>query len=634
MDIYHEILLKYWGYKKFRPLQHEIIKSVANGTDTLALMPTGGGKSITFQVPAIAMEGLCLVVTPLIALMKDQVENLNKLGISALAIHSGMSRDEIDITLENAIYGNYKFLYVSPERLGTEIFRVRAENMKINLITVDEAHCISQWGYDFRPSYLKIAELRSILPEATILALTATAAPEVAEDIQDKLEFKNKNLLKVSFARENLVYHVQYSENKTADILKVAKNIKGCGIIYVRSRKKAKEIALNLVKNKISADYYHAGLPHEIRNQKQLSWTKGETRIIVATNAFGMGIDKPDVRFVLHVDLPDSLEAYYQEAGRAGRDRQKSFAILLCNNSDKAVAGQRMAVSFPPADTIKKVYQALGNFLKVPYGSGKDLAYDFHLADFASTYNLNLLTAYNSLKILEREGYLELTDELNNPSRILFLVSREELYKFQVANAGFDAFIKLVLRSYTGVFTNFTGIDEISLAQKAGVQVDVVYKYLGKLNTLGIIKYIPQKKTPLIIYTSERLDEKSLIISKENYKVRKEKYIFRMESVLHYAFSNNTCRSQILLKYFGETDSNPCDVCDVCKRNIEREINESEFNLVVDEIKARLTLGSLSIKELADQVPFKDEKVLEIIRWLIDNDKISYSGGENLVWKE
>jgi len=632
MDIYHQILKKYWGFSQFRHLQYDIIRSVASGTDTLALMPTGGGKSIAFQVPAIAMEGICLVITPLIALMKDQVENLTGRGIKALAIHSGMSADEIDITLENAIYGNYKFLYVSPERLNSDIFRVRVKDMNLNIITVDEAHCISQWGYDFRPSYLRIAELRKIVPEIPVLALTATATTEVAEDIQDKLLFKKKNLLKTGFSRENLIYHVKFSEDKPGDMIKVAGNLRGSGIIYVRSRKKAKDLAELLIKNKINAEYYHAGLRHETRNRKQLSWSRGETRVIVATNAFGMGIDKPDVRFVMHIDLPDSLESYFQEAGRAGRDGLKSYAVLFFNKYDNTIARQRIATSFPPTETIKSVYQALGNYLKVPYGGGKGMAYDFMISDFASNYKFNLLSIHSSLNILQREGYLEVTDELNNPSKVHFIIDREGLYRFQVANAGFDAFIKLLLRSYTGLFSNYVGIDELSLAKKAGVNIEIVYRYLNKLNNLGIIKYIPQKRTPLIIYTSERLDEKSLYISKENYRVRKEIFIKRLNSVLNYARRNDKCRSIQLLEYFGERKSKPCGKCDVCRRRSEKEINETEFTLVVDEIKSRLSMQDLPLGELVEQIPFGNEKVVEIIRHLLDHNKLAYREGDKLSW--
>ena len=632
MDRYHQVLKKYWGYSTFRPLQLDIITAVAGGKDTLGLMPTGGGKSLTFQVPALITNGICLVITPLIALMKDQVENLRRLNIKALAIYSGMSRDEIDVTLNNAIYGDYKFLYISPERIGTEIFRARIQNMPVNLITVDEAHCISQWGYDFRPSYLKIAELREFLPDIPVLALTATATPQVVEDIQDKLKFGEKNVLRKSFERKNLAYIVKESENKMEDLLKITKKIPGSGIIYVRSRKKTKEIALLLRQNKVPADYYHAGLKHEIRDEKQLKWTDGQTRIIVATNAFGMGIDKGDVRFVLHVDLPDSLEAYFQEAGRAGRDEKNAWAILLYNSSDNSIASQRIAHSFPEIKTIKSIYQALGSYLKVPYGGGKNMSFDFNLGDFAANYKLSLLTAFNSLKILESEGYLVHTEELNNPSRVFFTLNREDLYKFQVANASFDAFIKLILRSYSGIFSDYVAVDELSLAKKAGVSIDVVYNYLNRLSNLGIIRYIPQKRSPLIIYTEERLDDKTLVISRENYQNRKERFIERLKAVIEYASGKDKCRSQQLIEYFGETNTQTCGICDVCRIRKEKEINQQEFNMISDEIKATVDLEPRTTKYLVEMLPFKNKRVLEVINWLVDNHKLIYSKGDKLIW--
>jgi ATP-dependent DNA helicase RecQ len=631
MKDYRQIVKDHWGYVSFRPMQEEIIKSVLEGKDTLGLMPTGGGKSLTFQVPALAMEGICIVITPLIALMRDQVENLKKKQIKALAIHSGLTRDEIDIALNNCLYGDYKFLYLSPERLAAEIFRVRVQEMNVNLITVDEAHCISHWGYDFRPSYLKIADLRSLLPGVPVLALTATATSVVVDDIQDKLLFRNKNVLKSSFFRENLIYAVKATENKDADIKELAKHMNGSGIVYVRSRKKCMDLSSLLTRNGISSSFYHAGLPYEQRSDRQMGWTIGKTRIMVATNAFGMGIDKPDVRFVIHADLPDSPESYFQEAGRAGRDGKRAFAVLLFSPDDRLTAEQRFRSNFPDLETIKKVYSALGNFLGVPVGSGKGAVFDFSISDFVTAFKIDLHSAFSSLKILEREGYIELTEEIYSPSRLKFVPGRDDLYKFQIANASFDAFIKLILRSYTGVFNEYTAIDENSLAKKASVDLDVVMQYLVRLNQLGIIKYVKQKRTPMVVYIEERLDEKSLYISKENYKLRKERYWERTEAMLHYASSLETCRSQLLLKYFGEAGSEACGLCDACKRRKEKELLEEEVDLIREEVKGILALEPVRPDDLLNRLAFSHEKVIQVIRWMLDNGIVSYTGDQKLM---
>ncbi len=633
MDRYQQILTKYWGYPNFRPLQDDVIKSIAQGKDTLALMPTGGGKSITFQVPALAEEGLCIVVTPLIALMKDQVENLTKRNIKAVAIYSGMTKIEIDIALDNCIYGDIKFLYLSPERLGTELFKTRLQKMKVNLLAIDEAHCISQWGYDFRPSYLKIAEIRTLLPDIPVLALTATATPDVVDDIQERLKFKEKNALKKSFERKNLIYIVRKVEDKQKYLLKILNSIKGTGIVYVRNRKKTREISLFLQKNKISSDYYHAGLNNESRDRKQNAWKTGRCRIIVSTNAFGMGIDKSDVRVVVHLDLPDSIEAYFQEAGRAGRDGKKAFAAILYHKSDKIKLEQRITRSFPDIQQITKTYNALGNYFQIAIGSGKNQVLDFNLIDFCSTYKFNILIAFNSLKILEREGYIQLTDELDNPSKIHFLYNKDNLYKFQVANANFDSFIKLLLRSYSGVFNNFVAIDERLLAKKSNTNIETIFKYLQNLNNLKVIKYIPQKKTPLIIYTEERLEEKSLFLSKENYLQRKKRFTQRINAMLQYAESENKCRSQLLLTYFGEKNAYRCGKCDVCQRRNELDLNKYEFDLILDEIKKILKEQTATVEFLVDNISYKKEdKTLKVIQWLLDNDKIKYTDNNKLTW--
>ncbi|MCX7987358.1 MAG: RecQ family ATP-dependent DNA helicase [Bacteroidales bacterium] len=630
-----KILKKYWGYSQFRPLQYEIIESVLEKRDTLALLPTGGGKSITYQVPALFNEGLCIVVTPLIALMKDQVEKLKQKQIKAVAVYSGLSWEEINIALDNCLYGDYKFLYCSPERLGTDIFRSRIQQMKVNLIAVDEAHCISMWGYDFRPSYLKIAQLRELLPNVNVLALTATATPEVAEDIMISLRFKEKNILQKSFERKNIVYVVRETEDKKSQLVKIFQSIKGSGIVYVRNRNKTAEIADFLKKNNLSADFYHAGLSITDRDLKQEAWQRNRTRIMVATNAFGMGIDKPDVRAVVHFDLPDSLESYYQEAGRAGRDEQKAYAVLLYNKNDRLSVEKRIESNFPDIKTIKNIYNALGNYLQIPYGGGKYMAYDFDLYDFAATYRLNLQTAYSSLKILEQQGYIELTDELNNPSKIHFLVGRDDLYKFQVANIAFDGFIKLLLRSYEGLFTSYVNISEETLAKRANISIDDVYKYINKLKTAGIINYIPRKTNPVIIYTEERLEDKALYIGYEQYMQRKKIYTDKIEAMLHYAESNLHCRSEIILHYFGEKNTVRCGQCDICLRRNELDMSKYEFDLIVDELKKILHGQPTSLESIIEQLKsrYPSEKVIRLVRWLLDNGKIIHHDDNTLSWR-
>jgi len=633
LELFTQILKKHWGYSTFRPLQEDIIRSIYDGHDTLALMPTGGGKSITFQVPALAREGICLVVTPLIALMKDQVENLKKRGIKAAAIHSGMTKHEIDIELDNCVYGDYKFIYLSPERLGTILFKERLKKLKVNLIAIDESHCISQWGYDFRPSYMKIADLREVLPDVPFLALTATATPEVANDIQEKLHFKVSNILKMSFERKNLVYLVRNVEDKNKHLVKILTSVPGCGIVYVRNREKTKEIALLLKKEGIAADFYHAGLSSEMRSTRQDEWKKGQTRIIVSTNAFGMGIDKSDVRFVIHMDLPDSPEAYFQEAGRAGRDLNRAYAILLYNESDKAKIKQRIDANFPESEEIRRVYQALGSFFKVAIGAGKGEVYDFNLMDFASTYKLNTVKAYNSLKFLEREGYIELTDELDNPSRLMFIVEREELYKFQVAHEELDKFIKILLRAFTGIFSHYINIDEVWLARVSGIPINVVVENLKILSKQKIINYIPKKKTPLLIYTEERLDDKNLFLSPANYKLRKDRFLKRIQAMMDYASETSKCRSQFLLDYFGEKDSFRCGYCDICNSRNELDLSKIEFDKILDLIKIQLIKSPLSLETLVDSIKQKPDKVLKVVHFLLENKKIVKTKNNLLSWK-
>ncbi|HPH57727.1 MAG TPA: ATP-dependent DNA helicase RecQ, partial [Bacteroidales bacterium] len=504
MTIYHDILKQYWGYEDFRELQLEIIESVAAGKDTLGLMPTGGGKSLTFQVPTLAMEGICLVITPLIALMRDQVERLKSMDIRAACLHSGMTRQEIQIVLDNCLYGDFKFLYVSPERLGSDLFLQRALGLPVNLLVVDEAHCISQWGYDFRPSYLNIARVREYFPSIPVLALTATATPEVVEDIQDKLHFAAPNVFKVSFERKNLAYVVRETQDKDKALLQVLKGVDGTSIVYVRNRAKTKQIANFLKGEGVEAAHFHAGLNDQTKQERQAAWKNGTCRVIVATNAFGMGIDKPDVRTVIHMDLPDSLEAYFQEAGRAGRDGQKSYAVLLYHKSDSTLLKKRLSDNFPNKKYIRKVYEALGNYYQLAVGSGQGMNFPFDLQDFCKKFHLNMLQAYNGLKILELAGYLELTDEQDSTSRLYFLSSREDLYHLPRSGNKTDRVLQVLLRSYTGLFSDFVRIQEEVLASRLQMTGEEVYESLLYLSRQGVIHYIPRKKTPFICYTQSR----------------------------------------------------------------------------------------------------------------------------------
>ncbi|MGQ9620502.1 MAG: RecQ family ATP-dependent DNA helicase, partial [Bacteroidales bacterium] len=632
-EICRKILIKYWGFTTFKPLQEDIIRSVIDGKDTLGLMPTGGGKSVTFQVPGIAMKGLCLVVTPLIALMKEQVARLNNMEIKALALHSGMMREEIEITLDNSIFGDYKFLYISPERISSQLFRAKAPRLNVSLVAIDEAHCISQWGYDFRPSYLKIVELRDLLQtNPPFLALTASATPKVINDIIEKLEFRERNILRTSFERKNISYVVRRVEDKYSYLSDTLSKLKGSGIIYVRSRKRAKEVAEMMAGKGFSADYYHAGLPHEVRERKQTAWSSDKTRIIVATNAFGMGIDKPDVRFVIHWDIPESIESYFQETGRAGRDNKPSWAVLLFSEADKNRLKEGIAHKFPPVEKIKDVYEMLCNFLKIPVGSGKDTVHDFNMREFVSQYRLPVIDTYNSLMFLQREGYLEFTEEINNPSRVHFIVGRDDLYKFQVANESYDRFIKLLLRSYTGMFTEYVLVNEDILAKKAALSRETVYQYLVRLSLLNILHYIPGKKTPLVIFTEERLDRKTLFISPENYLHVKEKYLLRLEKMLEYAESDNKCRSAILLEYFGE-EADRCGNCDVCRKRNELELSKYEFDIILYEIKSVLSREKPDVRELVKKIGYPEEKVVKVIRWLLDHNKIQQDETMKLSWK-
>ncbi|MCX6231593.1 MAG: RecQ family ATP-dependent DNA helicase [Bacteroidetes bacterium] len=626
------ILLKYWGYSHFRPLQEDIIQSVLDGKDTLALLPTGGGKSLCFQVPAMAKPGICIVISPLIALMKDQVENLNKRGINAKAIYSGMHQNEIEINLNNAVYGDIKLLYVSPERLQTDSFREHVKKMKVNLIAVDEAHCVSQWGYDFRPPYLKIAELKDLLKGVPLLALTATATPEVVEDIQNKLEFKQKNVFQKSFERKNLTYFVIKSDDKLARLLRLINKVKGTGIVYVRSRRKTIEIANYLNQNGIKSGYYHAGLEANIRNEQQKYWMNDRNRVIVATNAFGMGIDKPNVRFVVHLDIPDTLEAYFQEAGRAGRDEQEAISVILFDNADVLALDQNFQNAYPEKEFIRSVYQALGNYFQIAEGSGKDQSFYFDLRDFCDQYRFNIITAYNALKFLEKEGYIFLNEDLKHASKIHFTISKEDLYRFQIENPSTDNFIKIILRSYGGVFADFVPISELEIAKRSNSEIDKVEKMLQLLTKMQVMNYIPQKDKPFITYVIERIAAKDIFLSKETYEFRKNNASKRIEAVKEYIESTSKCHSQFLLSYFGETKSMRCGKCDICLERNKMELNEYEFNLILEQIKPLLRKKAFTVRNLLLETDADEDKLLKVLQWLLDNDKIKKIGETQYAW--
>lgn len=630
MDIYHQILEKYWGYHRFRPLQEEIIRSVAEGKDTLGLMPTGGGKSITFQVPALAKEGICIVVTPLIALMKDQVDNLKRLGIKATAVYSGMSRQEIITQLENCIFGDYKFLYVSPERLGTQLFQTKLQAMQVNMLVVDESHCISQWGYDFRPSYLTIADIRAQLPGVPVLALTATATPEVVDDIQEKLHFEKKNVFRKSFARPNISYIVRNCDDKLNMLIYILRKVPGSAIVYVRNRKRTKEIATVLKEAGFHADFYHAGLNREEKELRQNRWKNNECRIIVSTNAFGMGIDKPDVRLVVHIDMPGSLEEYFQEAGRAGRDEQRAYAVALCSGNDKTTLKKRIADEFPEKNFIYRVYEALGNFFQIAVGSGMDSVHDFALGTFCQTYKLPVIPTHHALKLLELSGYIEYTEEIDNASRVMFIATRDELYQYTNQDRLTDSIIQTILRSYTGVFADYAYINESEIATKTGTTPDEVYQRLVGLSKVRIIQYVPHKKTPLIIYRQPREDQKYLTIPRSAYEERKAKIENRIEKVIGYLEENSLCRARFLLDYFGERNADDCGSCDICLAKHDSGLTNREINKIRSILLDCLQEGPMGIREVLENLPYPEEKCFTAIRWLIDNTQEIYLENDRL----
>lgn len=628
MDIYHKILKQYWGYGEFRPLQEDIIHSVSQGKDTLGLMPTGGGKSLTFQVPAMAMEGLCLVVTPLIALMKDQVDNLRQRNIKSLAVYSGMTRQEIITTLENAIFGDYKFLYVSPERLATQLFLSKLRDMNVCLLVVDESHCISQWGYDFRPSYLKIASIREHLSDVPVLALTATATPEVIDDIQEQLHFRAKNVFRKSFERKNLAYIVRNTENKPEELVHLLEKIKGSTIIYVRSRQKTKEMSDFLIQQGFSADFYHAGLSSEDKSRKQGRWKNNEKRIIVCTNAFGMGIDKPDVRLVVHTDLPNSVEEYFQEAGRAGRDGEKAFAVILYHKNDSVKLKKRIRDEFPEREFISQVYDSLAYFFQVAEGFGVGMIYDFNIQQFCATYKYPLLPTHNALRILDLAGYIEYTDEIDNRSRLMFTVYRDDLYHYDFERE-YEQLINTILRLYTGLFTNYVTINEAEIGLKTDKSRKAVYEMLKMLDKRNVIDYIPHKKTPLIAYTRQRVDKKYLIIPRLVNEDRKDRFEKRILAMSHYAEQEEMCRSRILLSYFNEKDISDCGQCDVCLAKNDSGMTNAKFNKISLDIKALLKDGERSVDDVTDALPdYRLQDVTGAIRFMTDRGVLEMQSGK------
>nr|WP_223815808.1 ATP-dependent DNA helicase RecQ [Adhaeribacter rhizoryzae] len=629
-----EILNKYWGYDKFRPLQEDIVNSVLAGHDTLALLPTGGGKSICFQVPALAKDGLCLVISPLVALMKDQVAQLQRREIPAIAIHSGLHKREIDIALDNCVYGNVKFLYLSPERLLTDIFRERVTRMKVSLIAVDEAHCISAWGYEFRPPYLQIAELRELLPNVPVIALTATATAEVKTDIQEKLQFRNGQVFQKSFARANLSYSCLETEDKPGRLRSILEGVPGTAIVYAGTRRLTVEIAKYLSQYRISAAAYHAGLTHQERHRVQTEWLQGKITVMVATNAFGMGIDKPDVRLVVHLDMPESLEAYYQEAGRAGRDEKYAYATLLRGPNDAEILRNKVAEANPPIEILRKVYQCLANYYQLAVGSGAFQSFDFDLEDFTRTYKLRALEAHYALQKLQTEGFLQLNDAYFSPSKILITTAHEELYKFQVANPEHDPLLKMILRIYGGnVYTMFVKISEKALAEKLQTNIPNIKKILLYLHQRGILIYEPLRDKPQVVFTTQRYDAADLPINTKRYNTLRKNAQDKMEAVIRYAFTQNKCRTQLLLEYFGEISDEACRICDYCLQQRKAKRAQTIREQLRQQIQIFLNETNLHPNELAQQLNTKDTNYIsDVISQLLEVGQVQYEADGKLKW--
>ena len=628
----HSTLEKFWGYKEFRPGQEQIIHSIMSGCDTLALMPTGGGKSLTYQVPTLAQEGLCIIITPLIALMKDQVDRLKRLGIPAVAIHSGLSFKQIDIALDNCVYGDVKFLYVAPERLATEAFRLRVQRMNVSLLAVDEAHCISQWGYDFRPSYLRIAEIRKLIPDTPILALTASATNLVAKDIMSHLGFEKPNIIRSSFARPNLSYAVRHTDDKNEQLLRIINNVQGSGIVYMRSREGCEQLCELLRNQGISASYYHAGLPHAERAMRQEEWTSGRTRIMVATNAFGMGIDKADVRVVVHYTMSDSLESYYQEAGRAGRDGKRSYAVLLVASDDKSKITKRFEQEFPSLETIKSVYEKVCDFVQMAVGDGLYASMPLNLHEFCRREKIYIGTVMAVMDLLEQNGYMTLTEEMENPAKVMFCVSRDDLYKIRVDRIDLDHIIRTILRLYNGIFTEFRAIDERQIAAISGYTEEKVKELLKRMWQMRIIRYIPANSSPILFFNEERLPTNDLYIAPETYHHRKELMQERFENMVSYSMQQTECRSVVIQRYFGDQEATPCGVCDICLE--QRRRRKSSQTNIADTIIHLLGKESLTTREICREIKAEPELIASVIEQMQREGKISASISGKLIINE
>lgn len=617
-----EVLKKYWGYEAFRPLQQDIIESVLAGHDTLGLMPTGGGKSITFQVPTMAIDGMALVVTPIISLMKDQVDHLLERHIKAAYLYAGLTRAEVNRTYDKCLYGNCKFLYVSPERLQSQAFLERLRQMPVRLIVVDEAHCISQWGYDFRPSFLHIAQVRKLFPDVPVLALTATATPVVVEDIQRCLQFKAPNVFSMSFARSNVSYVVRQTEEKIAELIHILRSVPGTSIVYVRSRKRTKQISDELNRAGIHADYYHAGLYVEDKQDKQNKWTTNECRVMVATNAFGMGIDKPDVRLVVHIDIPNSLEEYYQEAGRAGRDCKRSYAVMLVKHTDKRILRRHITEAFPDKDFIRNVYERVGNFLGVSLGEGYQQMFGFNFNLFCRTFDLPVLPTHNALKILTQAGYIDFIEEIETQSRVMIFARKEELYDLDTTTPGADQVLQAILRLYTGLFADYVFINEDVIALRTGLDQETIYKTLLELTRMHILHYVPRKRTPYIIFTTSREEPKYVLIPKTVYEELRDRMTARVEATINYAYSDTGCRELMLLGYFGEKKEDECGHCDLC---IDRR---KQGDHVPEDVQQGILymagLRPRRLEEFLDTLSFRHEEVISMLSFLVDEGFIEH----------
>ncbi len=621
-----ETLKKYWHYDSFRPMQKEAMEAVLAGRDTLVLMPTGGGKSIIYQLPTLVSEGLCIVVTPLIALMKDQVDRLRRMGIPAVAIHSGLSSRQIDIALDNCVYGDVKFLYVAPERLSSEMFRLRVDRMNVSLLAVDEAHCISQWGYDFRPAYLKIKELRRLIPDTPVLALTASATPQVAKDIMEQLAFAEPNILQTSFLRPNLSYSVRETDDKEGQLLRIINNVPGCGIVYVRMRNTAERVANFLIEQGYSASFYHGGLPNAERALRQDEWVSGKTRIMVATNAFGMGIDKRDVRFVVHYTMSDSLESYYQEAGRAGRDGERSYAVILMASDDNNRIIDLFEKEFPDIDLIRTVYHELCSYLGVAIGDGKEASFVFNIYEFCRHIKLPLVTVHNIIKLLQLNGYLTLVEDCEHPARVMFMVTRDELYQVKMQSEKEEEILRTMLRLYTGIFSEFRPIDEMEIASQSKHSHTEVHDLLKRLWRANIIRYIPTNHDPLIFLDEERLPARDIYIAPATYSRRKSLMLERFNHLLHYANEESECRSRIIEQYFCDRMSEPCGICDNCLARKRRE--KSTSTNYEQQILSLLATEPMTIKELVAKIKGNEQSIIEAVRQLTEQGKISAEGSK------